>query len=134
VRASVLLAFTTLISATAYGQTWVFVEDSEWDPDPPTVADVVRSVETAFSQAAREQPEDVPSWDTYTIQYRGRLSDGERVIEVSGVCSDIAERMKRTYDLKKVFVGVADGGPCAFRATYDARAKRLVQFLFNGVA
>ena len=130
----VLLVLALLASGTAFGQTWILVDDGEWVPDAATVEDAVRTVEAAFVRAVRDQPEPVPSWSSYTIQYQGQLRDGERIIAVSGACSDIAEKMRRDWDLKKVFVGIADGGPCAFYATYDARAKRLLGFRFNGFA
>jgi hypothetical protein len=133
-RLRILLIVALLVSGVARGQTWILVDDGEWVPDEATAGDLVRSVEAAFAQAARDQSQDVPPWSSYTIQYQGRLIDGQPVIAVSGACSDIADRMSRDWDLEKVFVGIADGGPCAFYATYDMRTKRLLGFLFNGFA
>ena len=132
-RIPILLACAAF-SSPAIAQTWVLVDGGEWTPDAAAGNDVVRSVETAFTQAAHDGSEDVPPWNTYTIQYQGRVVNGLRVIEISGACGEIAQQMTRTYDLKKVFVGVSDGGPCVFRATYDMNMRRLVSFRFNGVA
>jgi len=114
--------------------TWVEVRGGAWRVPPELVRKMAQrlqegAVHADLHKMAIYRPL-VPISD-YTVQYRGELSEGARVIRVLGDC---ASQNSSNEVLAKEFSVIMDGGACIFDATYSTKEKRFISFEFNGVA
>ena len=136
-RRYTLRAVAVLMTALAHvdaasAETWILPTDTQWKPELATFYRLANDIESAFDRVALEETRDVPKWDGYTIQYRGRFSDdGVRLITVTGICEKSVGSVSERFDLTKETVGIIHGGVCIFSALYDADQHMLRWFEFH---
>jgi hypothetical protein len=108
---------------------WYEVRGGNWQLQNDLLADIFAGFP---AEAARHAyPAIARPLADYTVQYRGQMKEGRRVVSLSGVCSVLG---KSADELRAEFLIVFDGGNCFFHATYDLSLRRFTEFSFNGVA
>jgi hypothetical protein len=117
-------------SPAASPGNWHEVRGGAWAVPPYLLAEMAGMIQAEASR--RQRLEKVRPMDAYTVQYQGRMKDGERSIRLAGACSILPG--VTADDLKAHFYRMSDGGNCFFDAIYDPARHRFTSFSFHGYA
>jgi hypothetical protein len=113
----------------SWAQTWVPVAGGSWTLDAQVLVHVKETLESTIAAAAETQGKRLPPWTAYTLQYQPQLVDGHRTILIRGAC-----HVSPTFDPRKGFEEVSDGGECYFTVAYSVESRHFSNVLFNGDA
>ena len=118
---------TTCLLFAALLISWLEVPGGAWQVDEATLQTTQASLESRFREEGDRRGNTLPSWDSYTFQFQGRVLEGRRLVFVNASCTPPPE------DAAREWVVAADGGECYFTAYVDPESG-VISFQFNGNA
>lgn len=109
----------------------VIFTDGAFVPDDATMAQLRARLPKFLEQNQDKFNADrapiVERLPSYTVQYRGEIENGKRVIAVNAMCTPLENWQTR-------WIMVLDGGDCFFQVQYDADAGSFFDLSVNGEA
>jgi hypothetical protein len=114
--------------------TWFEVRGGAWQVPPELVREMAQRLQEGSAHADLHKMamyrRPLVQLSDYTVQYRGELSGGTRLVQVLGDCHghNSSDEM-----LTEAFHVIMDGGTCIFDATYSPKENRFTSFEFHGV-
>ena len=115
--------------ATAAQAHWFEMPGGSWNPSSRLLGEIESTLKRDLPAASVGRG-DLPSWDAYTLQYRGERSlTLRRYVRINAFCDSRSSHPR----WHREWVVVYDGGACFFSARFDPESDRLYDLEVNGI-